>query len=254
MVAPRLLFSVDDLKTDLSKQNTFKEVKKTLNNLEQGKSRLTKRVGIVETSIVNELHLTKNPPEALVCDCTSNTEIRTYVSSEDRSQIGLLIFPPYEEVITNNSTGKIGIDFGTTNTCVYFRKSEEPPVPISFNNRLHSPFEIDISNERIPYILREFIPAKNVSVPYLTIAKDRQFNQSKSDLSNNLHIWHSAIYFVGDLINSLTDIAKPVSGNLQFNLKWSQSPEDRKRIETYLGQVGVQALAEVFCNGMITII
>ena len=71
MVAPRLLFSVDDLKTDLSKQNTFKEVKKTLNNLEQGKSRLTKRVGIVETSIVNELHLTKNPPEALVCDCTT---------------------------------------------------------------------------------------------------------------------------------------------------------------------------------------
>ena len=51
-------------------------------------------------------------------------------------------------------------------------------MPISFNNRLHSPFEIDISNERIPYILREFIPAKNVSVPYLTIAKDRQFNQS----------------------------------------------------------------------------
>ena len=55
-----------------------------------------------------------------------------------------------------------------------------------------------------------------------------------------------AIYFVGDLINSLTDIAKPVSGNLQFNLKWSQSPEDRKRTETYLGQVGVQALAESF--------
>ena len=93
------MLSVEDLKTDLSKQNTFKEVKKTLNNLEQGKSRLTKRVGIVETSIVNELHLTKNPPEALVCDCTSNTEIRTYVSSEDRSQIGLLIFPPYEEII-----------------------------------------------------------------------------------------------------------------------------------------------------------
>ena len=250
MVAPRLLFSIKDLEKDLSNQNTFKEVKKTLSNLDQGKSRLTKRVGIVETSIVNELHLSKNPPEALVCDCTSNTEIRTYVPNEDRSQIGLLIFPPYQEVITNNSTGKIGIDFGTTNTCVYFRKSEEPPVPIAFKNRLHSPFEIDITNERIPYILRDFIPAKNISVPYLTIAKDRQFNQSKSDLSNNLHIWHSAIYFVGDLIDSLTDIKEPVSGNLQFNLKWSQSPEDRKRIETYLGQVGVQALAEAFCNGI----
>ena len=65
--------------------------------------RLTKRLGIVETSIVNELHLSKYPPEALVCDATANTEVRGYIPSQDRSQIGLLIFPPYEEIITSSS-------------------------------------------------------------------------------------------------------------------------------------------------------
>jgi len=250
MIAPRALISISDLYNKFSSLSSFKDVKNAIDDLSEGKMRLTKRLGIVETSIVNELHLSKYPPEALVCDATANTEVRGYIPSQDRSQIGLLIFPPYEEIITSSSNGKIGIDFGTTNTCVYFRKSEEPPMPITYKNRLHSPFEIDNNNERIPYILREFIPAKNISVPYLTIAKDRQFKQSSSDLSNNLHIWHSAIYFVGDLIDSLTDIKEPVSGDLQFNLKWSQSPEDRKRIETYLGQVGVQALAEAFCNGV----
>ena len=250
MVAPRLLFSIENLRDSLQEIPSFKEKEKHLKNLVDGQSRLTKRVGIVETSIVNELHLMDKPPEALVCDCAPNSEVRSFIPSSERSPVGILLFPSYEETISNTSTGKIGIDFGTTNTCCYMRTSEQKPKEIEFKNRLHSPFLIDKSNERTPYILREFIPIKDIKVPFLTIAKDRKFNQKKSDINNNLHLWNSAIYFVGDLIDSLTDIKDPVSGDLQFNLKWSKSPEDRKRIETYLGQVGTQALAEAVASGL----
>ena len=51
--------------------------------------------------------------------------------------------------------------------------------------------------------------------------------------------------------DGLEDIEDPNDRELHFNLKWSKSPEDRQRIEIYLGQVVQQAYAEALAQGAI---
>ena len=62
-------------------------------------------------------------------------------------------------------------------------------------------------------------------------------------------MWNSFIYYVGHMRDGLEDIEDPNERELHFNLKWSKSPEDRQRIEIYLGQVVVQSYAEAIAQG-----
>lgn len=71
-------------------------------------------------------------PEAFVCENVTKDLYGTEVSEE----IGLLLLDQskVEEISTQNSNCKIGIDFGTTNTTAYMYISNGEPAPIRFKN------------------------------------------------------------------------------------------------------------------------
>ena len=91
-----------------------------LNSLKNQSVKLSKRLPITELASTNtELHLTENPPEAIVCD--SQGESMEFIPSHDREPMGISIINKPEEVSLNNNRVGFGIDFGTTNTNAYMQ-------------------------------------------------------------------------------------------------------------------------------------
>ena len=149
----------------------------------------------------------------------------------------------------NNDSISFGIDFGTTNTCAYMRVNEEIPKEINFANRLYTPFAPADDKEYLKYLLRDFVPERNIVLPFQTISRDRNLGKKQGDISFPLPLWNALIYYVGDMRDGLNDILKPLQRPLHFNLKWSKAEADRERIEIYLAQVALQCIAEGLARG-----
>jgi hypothetical protein len=211
--------------------------------------KLSNRLPIKEVaSALVELHLTENPPEALICDANMD-ESMEYIPSQDREPMGIAIVSKPEEVPLNNNRVGFGIDFGTTNTNAYMQQEGGTPKIVKFQNRLYSPFNHDTSEEALVFTLRDYLPDKEIDLPFLTIARDRNVSLDKNEIQIPLPVWSKLIYYVGNISDALADIKEEKKRPLHFNLKWSKTPEDRERIKIYLSQVVLQCLAEGLSSG-----
>jgi hypothetical protein len=243
-------FSLQSLNNLIDQQETDKKRLDTFSRLSGKNLKFSKKLELGgESTVINELHIMQDPPEAIVCDAVLEKDVRYYVPADQRSIVGLIMLPKVKKAVVTNDRYKIGIDFGTTNTCAYIRKNDEEAKDITLSDRIFSPFEKSSSDEFYIRTLREFIPQRPVDVPFMTISRDRRIGLNQGDVSYPIPIWTAFIYFVNDMRDGLEDIEDPNDRELHFNLKWSKSPEDRQRIEIYLGQVVQQAYAEALAQG-----
>ena len=243
-------FSLKSFNDFLKQQKSEKNKIELFSKLCGSSLKLSKKLELGgESTVINELHILSDPPEAIICDAVMDKDVRYYVPAEQRSILGIIMLPKVKSAIVTNDRFKIGIDFGTTNTCAYIRKNDEDAKNILLKDRLYSPFEKSTSDEFYIRTLREFIPQRSVDVPFMTISRDRKIGMKQGDVSIPIPIWTAFIYYVNDMRDGLEDIEDPNDRELHFNLKWSKSPEDRQRIEIYLGQVVFQAYAEALAQG-----
>ena len=152
------------------------------------------------------------------------------------------MFQKYRKILSNNEF-RVGIDFGTTNSCVYYRENNDEPRPISFSDRIYSPFEVTKdTKDIIDYTLTEFIPKTNVDVPFLSLSRDR-LSENDPRQGDNLPIWSKFIYYANNILLGLDSILNPGDRPIKGDLKWSDSPQDILNVEVYMAQIALQALA-----------
>jgi hypothetical protein len=244
--SPRLLFSTTTVATELGRSSSVSERMAAAKSLLNSSDRMTRRLGLLETVAVHEIHLLNDVPEAVVCDAALQSEISEYIPPSDRTPLGLLILPEPKPVETRNYRWALGIDFGTTNTSVYVRENDGPNRGMTFANRALVPFD-DVDEETLDKALRDFLPRREISVPFMTICRDRMLTERNTDF---LPVWNSYIYYVNNILNAMGDIVGDRDNSLSFNLKWSRRPEDRARVQLFLTQVVMQCLAEATARGV----
>ena len=248
-IAPRTIFSIQGLTKQLQELKNTRENINYLNTLKDKSVQLTNRLPIFElATTITELHMMESPPEAIFCD--SKEDSMEFIPSQDRESIGLALTRRPEEVSLNNSRMGFGIDFGTTNTNAYMQSEGGSPKVVNFSNRIYSPFTHDVHAENLVYTLRDFLPDKQINLPFLTIARDRNISLEKDEIQIPLPVWSALIYYVGNINDALADIVDDKKRPLHFNLKWSKTPEDRERVKLFLSQVALQCLAEGLANGV----
>ena len=205
-----------------------------------------------------------------------NIEIRRYTSfpytfvckSFDKNtkkyeEVGLIcIAPKVKKIINNNKTIRIGVDFGTTNTVVYYKEpSDENANVMAFENRT---FEITQQSDSDKQNLRRyFFPAERQ--PETDMGTIRTIFHEFPSSNNNpkqvpqrpLEIGN--IYFLekysknknenseGTHQSDLDDLV--IVDELKTNIKWDDEPNNENRVHGFLYQLCLQATAEAVEKG-----
>ena len=237
-----------DINTAKEKIDSFDDPRDQFNYCDKLKGEVvefSERLGILESSVIQEIYLMKKPPEAIFYDALSE-DARNYQPPSQRTPLGLALVPKVQKKILSNNEFRVGIDFGTTNSCVYYRENNDEPRPISFSDRIYSPFEVTKdTKDIIDYTLTEFIPKTNVDVPFLSLSRDR-LSQNDPRQGDNLPIWSKFIYYANNILLGLDSILNPGDRPIKGDLKWSDSPQDILNVEVYMAQIALQALAESY--------
>ena len=76
-----------------------------------------------QTAAVTELRVLESSPEAILCNVAPQQGGRAFVDHNKRIDVGLILFPDPQQVQETSNQWSIGVDFGTTNTCLYFKEN-----------------------------------------------------------------------------------------------------------------------------------
>lgn len=175
-----------------------------------------------------------SPPEYFVCR----------LLGQEREEMGVLVVSLERGQDPTGDTFRIGVDFGTTNTHAYVKRTsrDEPePLRLSAGTRRIS---ASLDPERIARLYQFFLPTTEAvvewpSVPFLSFFRSRpgEGSENKAVLSG-----HILFYRTG----SATELR---SGNVSAYLKWDKSQLARQRMRTYIEQVCLHAAAECVSQG-----
>ena len=162
-----------------------------------------------------------------------------------RRPAGLLLLPePASAPATSGSSATVGIDFGTTNTAVHIRSgADTQPVPLRIEPRHIIAYRLaEQSRDELDV---ELLPVSPIDKPFQTILRDRMLDQSGSE---RRPFRDTLIYFAQRRKAALDRAVS--SADLFANLKWGEDEHARGRIELFLSQVVILALAEAGARGI----
>lgn len=204
---------------------------------------LADRVPLVQSrDVVREVYKTSHAPEALYCDWVRDESGGGFVESSGRDPVGILLLPSRTPLVTKTEGCEVGIDFGTVNTCVYWKTdSDSAPREMLFKNRLVLPFPPDDLSKQ-SYI--DFLPIEDIEAPFMTALSDRKVPQLSG---SSIPIWASHIYYVTDVDQALGRLE---SNPPSMNLKWEQGKGELWPVQAFLAQVVLQSLAELVAEGI----
>ncbi len=238
-VVPNNIFAVSDIRNELQNLNGVNKIK-FCKDLGEGDVTIGIDVPIQDSFTVTELKVLKSSPEAVLC---------SVVTQQKNFDVGLIIFPKPKKVNENSNQWAIGIDFGTSNSCVYFKENENDPKVLNFDGRINIPYIPGNTQDDLDEIVqahKEFVPAQKVDIPFMTILRERV---NKETTLENYPFRSNFIYYVDQVlfaIQDLPDSQRP----LKFNLKWSQAEQDRVKVQYFLTQVVLQAAVEAAAKGI----
>ncbi|MGH8624405.1 MAG: hypothetical protein ACREYC_03690, partial [Gammaproteobacteria bacterium] len=169
---------------------------------------------------------------------------------EEPEYLGVLLIGPLPSVKPAQGRWKVGIDFGTTNTTIYCAKDEgslSQPKPVRFAGRARRLFN-DYPGLAASVLQDEFFPSHEVDSPFLSMLQEH--GCTPAHLRRRL--FSRRVCYLDDSVGSMLArlIENSSHRSLQFDLKWSEEPEDLQRIEDYLAQVVLQTLAELASTGV----
>ncbi|SDB20562.1 acetate and sugar kinases/Hsc70/actin family protein [Belnapia rosea] len=159
---------------------------------------------------------------------------------------GLLLLPPPRPSASGaaGTSAMIGIDFGTTNTAAYLRVGSGDPEPLRIPPRQITAYSV--AEQGRDLLDREFLPATEVEIPFQTILRVRQ----RPNAGEDLHVFRDALIYFAQQRKSAIEQFQGTATDLHFNMKWADELDGRKRIELFLTEVAILALAEAGARGI----
>lgn len=164
-------------------------------------------------------------------------------SGQNAYEIGVILLNKPKLIERNiNLRWKIGVDFGTSSTMIFYAENENLPRPLNFEPHL---YQVTASGGARAQTYRNFIPSQ------ILARSDGSF----------LSIFH--LLSAGDLkvIKPLTDghifllssenkrVFEQYSTQIEANLKWQDDDRQRRKTAAYIGQICLQAAAEAALRG-----
>ena len=145
----------------------------------------------------------------------------------------MILFPDPQQAQETNNQWSIGVDFGTTNSCVYYKENKESPKQLNFKNRINLPYDPGTEEEEIEEVMqahKEFVPSRLVNVPFMTILRERSYKESSVE---NLPFRSNFIYYVDQVLYAIQDLPDD-KRPLKFNLKWGDDEQSRTKIQYFI--------------------
>jgi hypothetical protein len=202
-----------------------------------------------KSAAITELRVLESSPEAILCNVASQQGGRSFVEHNKRVDVGLILFPDPQEIQETTNQWAISVDFGTTNTCVYFKENKEIPKELNFKNRINLPFEAGSEEEEKEEVMqahKEFVPSRHVKVPFMTILRERNYKETTAE---NLPFRGNFIYYVDQVLYAIEDLPDD-RRPLKFNLKWDDAEQSRAKVQYFITQTVLQACVEAAANGI----
>ena len=177
-------------------------------------------------------------PEVLICKYNPSPH-----AGKKPYEVGAIILNKPKKIERNTDlTWKIGVDFGTSSTMVFFIENDNAPRPLNFSPHL---FQVTASGGARAQTYRHFIPSQ------MPARADGSF----------LSIFH--LLNVGDFknIRPLQDghvfllssenvrVFEQFAAHIDANLKWQDDDRQRRKTAAYIKQICLQAAAEAISNG-----
>ena len=175
-------------------------------------------------------------PEALICNYKTANNLTA------ATEVGIILLNLPENV--NREVGltwKIGVDFGTSSTMIYYSENKKQPAPLDFSPRL---FKVTESKARTQTFIN-FIASNPQARPdgsFLSIFHLINVN----DIQQEIRPLQDGN--VLSFVNSTT--FKRLGHRVDTNLKWKNDATGRKKVAAYVRQICLQALVEAMARGV----
>ena len=247
-VLPKNIFSVKDIHQKLESLSGNDKIK-FIDNMMSSHQIIGEEIPIQQTTAVTELRTLKSSPEAIFCNVATQSSGKAYTDHDKRVDVGLILFPDPQNIQETSNQWSVGIDFGTTNSCVYFKENKENPKELTFKDRINLPYEPGTDEEEIEEVMqahKEFVPSRHVTVPFMTILRERSYKESTVE---NLPFRSNFIYYVDQVLYAIQDLPDD-KRPLKFNLKWDEAEQSRTKVQYFISQVVLQAAVEAAANGV----
>lgn len=238
-ISLRMIVSASEIARILGVSGT--PLNESVGAIQQGSAATGRRLSLNKDSkpLIHELYHATNAVEAVYCDYVAK-EPRGFVPSENREPAGLVLFPPASDLDLDPDLGiRVGIDFGTTNSTVYFGESTGALHPVVFEGRLLTPFASGDDDADQDRGFEEFVPFTDSASPFLTVLWDRR-NESSDGVRDP--IWSGVIYFANTTSRSIT--ANRVN-RFAMGFKWDNSETGKANTFLFLANVVLMTMAEV---------
>ena len=195
----------------------------------QGKSFLANRFTAKLDEFPESLIVTYNPPPHF---------------GKSPFEVGVILLDKPKQIERNiGLTWKIGVDFGTSSTMVFFAENDNPPRPLNFSPHL---YQVTASGGARAQTYRHFIPSQipaRADGSFLSI-----FHLLNSgDLSEIQPLTDGHVFL---LSSENTRVFEQFAAYIDANLKWQDDDRQRRKTAAYIGQICLQAAAEAVSHGV----
>ena len=178
----------------------------------------------------------RNRNNSIETEITKTSRLPEAIRTEyEGVEAGLLLISVPEVQPSGDSTWTVGVDFGTTNTTVYWTDQPYNAKPMEFVARLIQVTDPGTARESL---YDGFLPTRATDTPFLSF-----FEKSEFEAENSKEPFLDGhIYF----LNDYKEYAK--KGHIVDNLKWSPDQKDLKHLEAFLKQLCLQCAAEAVAH------
>lgn len=194
-----------------------------------------RRLDVAGTAVLRDLFTEEHAPEAIYCTW-----------SQDRSEMpaGLLILPEWTKPSPHDQQAVVGIDFGTTNTCIYYAVGEDTPKAATFENRVWWPYYDVLGPIDCSAMDEEFFPAHSVDMPFRTLLRQRNLG----DQQNMQPVVGARILFATKPATAMEYIGNDGNQRFHLDIKWATQGQ-REAMQCFLGQAVLMSAAEMVAAG-----
>lgn len=179
-------------------------------------------------TIKRVLYRTVQAPEILICNG------------------GLIVLPQITFQQANSTGWEVAVDFGASNTMVYYRPQEGSATKqLDFKTGAHLIAKYNDGNAATRMEHNEFVPLAETSAPFMTILRSRL----QSDDIEKRPLWSHHIYYIHQIKDALHRLSAD-SSRLKLGFKFSADANDRTLTLLFLEQVIMHVMVEAASNGI----